>query len=58
MAGVLLCIVLAICIASCCCRDAFRNPICCPCYTLACCGCLGCLECIGCGLCFEGLSQL
>jgi len=69
--GVLICIVLGVCVASCCCRESFRNPICCPCYTLACCGCLGifsfdkrrliflgCLECIGCGLCCEGLTQL
>jgi hypothetical protein len=41
--GVVLCLLLAICVAGCCCQESFRNPICCPCYTLACCGCLGTL---------------
>jgi uncharacterized Tic20 family protein len=67
--GLIIVVALGICVAAWCCQGAFRNPLCCPCYTLACCGCLGiwclgpwliigCLECIGCGLCGEGLSQL
>ncbi|KAK9768248.1 hypothetical protein K7432_001270 [Basidiobolus ranarum] len=28
-----------------CCRGAFQNPLCCPCYTLACCGAIQCAEC-------------
>lgn len=31
-----------------CCREAFENPCCCPCYLCAYCGGIACLECILC----------
>ncbi|KAG1869282.1 hypothetical protein C8R48DRAFT_114057 [Suillus tomentosus] len=40
-----------------CCKGAFENPLCCPCYLCACCGGLACLECIGCGLCAAGIDE-
>jgi len=56
--GLLLVVIAAIFCAAWCCRGAFNNPICCPCYCCACIGCLGCLEAIGCGLCCEGLADI
>jgi hypothetical protein len=38
--GLIIVLALGICVAAWCCKGAFRNPLCCPCYTLACCGCL------------------
>jgi len=54
--GLFVCIVLAVMLSAWCCKGAFKNPLCCPCYLCACCGGLACLECIGCGLCAEGLE--
>jgi len=56
--GVLVVIILAVMLSAWCCKGAFKNPLCCPCYLCACCGGLACLECIGCGLCAEGLSEM
>ncbi|KAL5513869.1 hypothetical protein ACEPAG_2630 [Sanghuangporus baumii] len=56
--GLFVCLVLAIMLAAWCCRGAFENPLCCPCYLCACCGGLACLECISCGLCAEGVDQI
>ncbi|KAL0948358.1 hypothetical protein HGRIS_010941 [Hohenbuehelia grisea] len=56
--GLLVVIILAIMLSVWCCRGAFENPLCCPCYLCACCGGLACLECIGCGLCCEGIDEL
>ncbi|KAI0723947.1 hypothetical protein C8T65DRAFT_627987 [Cerioporus squamosus] len=56
--GLVLVILAAICLSAWCCRGAFENPLCCPCYLCACCGGLACLECIGCGLCAEGISDM
>ncbi|KAI5999163.1 hypothetical protein EDD15DRAFT_137571 [Pisolithus albus] len=55
--GLLLVVVAAIMLSFWCCRGAFENPLCCPCYLCACCGGLACLECIGCGLCVAGLEE-
>lgn len=55
--GLLLVVVAAIMLSFWCCRGAFENPLCCPCYLCACCGGLACLECIGCGLCAAGLEE-
>ncbi|KAF8183669.1 hypothetical protein BJ912DRAFT_545355 [Pholiota molesta] len=55
--GLLVVVILAVMLSAWCCRGAFENPCCCPCYLCACCGGLACLECIGCGLCAEGISQ-
>ncbi|RDX56463.1 hypothetical protein OH76DRAFT_1451580 [Lentinus brumalis] len=56
--GLVLVILAAICLSAWCCRGAFENPLCCPCYLCACCGGLACLECIGCGLCAEGIDNM
>jgi len=56
--GLLVVVVLAVMLSAWCCRGAFENPLCCPCYLCACCGGLACLECIGCGLCAEGVDQM
>lgn len=56
--GIVVVIILGIMLSAWCCRGAFENPLCCPCYLCACCGGLACLECIGCGLCAEGLDQV
>ncbi|KAI0367095.1 hypothetical protein BV20DRAFT_582779 [Pilatotrama ljubarskyi] len=56
--GLFLVILAAICLSAWCCRGAFENPLCCPCYLCACCGGLACLECIGCGLCAEGIDNM
>ncbi|KAF9481496.1 hypothetical protein BDN70DRAFT_876289 [Pholiota conissans] len=55
--GLFVVLILAIMLSAWCCRGAFENPCCCPCYLCACCGGLACLECIGCGLCAEGIAQ-
>lgn len=55
--GLLLVVVAAIMLSFWCCKGAFENPLCCPCYLCACCGGLACLECIGCGLCAAGLDE-
>ncbi|KAH7886724.1 hypothetical protein F5I97DRAFT_1807396 [Phlebopus sp. FC_14] len=55
--GLFLVLVAAILLSFWCCRGAFANPLCCPCYLCACCGGLACLECIGCGLCAAGLEE-
>ncbi|KDQ07241.1 hypothetical protein BOTBODRAFT_38945 [Botryobasidium botryosum FD-172 SS1] len=54
--GLFVCLVLAVMLSAWCCKGAFQNPLCCPCYVCACCGGLACLECISCGLCAEGLE--
>ncbi|KAJ7127962.1 hypothetical protein C8R44DRAFT_873732 [Mycena epipterygia] len=56
--GLFVVLVLAVMLSAWCCRGAFENPCCCPCYLCACCGGLACLECIGCGLCAEGVDQM
>ncbi|KIM43911.1 hypothetical protein M413DRAFT_442977 [Hebeloma cylindrosporum] len=56
--GLLVVVILAVMLSAWCCKGAFQNPLCCPCYLCACCGGLACLECIGCGLCAEGLSEM
>ncbi|KAJ7641862.1 hypothetical protein FB45DRAFT_901190 [Roridomyces roridus] len=56
--GLLVVVILAVMLSAWCCRGAFENPLCCPCYLCACCGGLACLECIGCGLCAEGVEQM
>ncbi|KAJ2915059.1 hypothetical protein MD484_g5328, partial [Candolleomyces efflorescens] len=56
--GLVLVIFAGIMLSAWCCKGAFKNPLCCPCYLCACCGGLACLECIGCGLCAEGFEQL
>ncbi|KAJ7572081.1 hypothetical protein C8J56DRAFT_979410 [Mycena floridula] len=56
--GLLLVIILAVMLSAWCCKGAFQNPLCCPCYLCACCGGLACLECIGCGLCAEGADEM
>ncbi|RXW23727.1 hypothetical protein EST38_g2140 [Candolleomyces aberdarensis] len=56
--GLVLVLFAGIMLSAWCCKGAFRNPLCCPCYLCACCGGLACLECIGCGLCAEGFEQL
>jgi len=56
--GLLVVVILAVMLSAWCCKGAFKNPCCCPCYLCACCGGLACLECIGCGLCAEGLSEM
>ncbi|KAI0643448.1 hypothetical protein C8Q79DRAFT_915156 [Trametes meyenii] len=56
--GLFLVVLAAICLSAWCCRGAFENPLCCPCYLCACCGGLACLECIGCGLCAEGVENM
>ncbi|EJC99436.1 uncharacterized protein FOMMEDRAFT_22957 [Fomitiporia mediterranea MF3/22] len=58
LVGLFVCLILAIMLAAWCCRGAFNNPLCCPCYLCACCGGLACLECISCGLCAEGVDQI
>ncbi|KAI0656051.1 hypothetical protein C8Q70DRAFT_1046982 [Cubamyces menziesii] len=55
--GLFLVFLAAICLSAWCCRGAFENPLCCPCYVCAWCGGLACLECIGCGLCAEGIDN-
>jgi len=55
--GLLICLILAVMLSAWCCKGAFKNPLCCPCYLCACCGGLACLECISCGLCAEGVEQ-
>ncbi|KIM30620.1 hypothetical protein M408DRAFT_288517 [Serendipita vermifera MAFF 305830] len=39
--GLFVCLILAIMLSAWCCRGAFENPLCCPCYLCACCGGLG-----------------
>ncbi|KAK0197498.1 hypothetical protein F5146DRAFT_1015589 [Armillaria mellea] len=56
--GLLVVVILGICLSFWCCKGAFENPCCCPCYLCACCGGLACLECIGCGLCAAGAEAL
>jgi len=56
--GLLVVVILAVMLSAWCCKGAFQNPLCCPCYLCACCGGLACLECIGCGLCAEGMDQV
>ncbi|KAG2002254.1 transcription factor TFIIIB complex subunit brf1 [Coprinopsis cinerea AmutBmut pab1-1] len=56
--GLFVVLVLGVMLSAWCCKGAFRNPLCCPCYLCACCGGLMCLECIGCGLCAEGLEEM
>ncbi|KAJ7070390.1 hypothetical protein B0H15DRAFT_114745 [Mycena belliarum] len=56
--GLLVVVILAVMLSAWCCKGAFQNPLCCPCYLCACCGGLACLECIGCGLCAEGVDQM
>jgi len=56
--GLLVVVILGVMLSAWCCRGAFENPCCCPCYLCACCGGLACLECIGCGLCAEGVDQM
>jgi len=56
--GLFVLLVLAIMLSAWCCRGAFENPLCCPCYLCACCGGLACLECLSCGLCAEGVADL
>ncbi|KAF9221177.1 hypothetical protein BS17DRAFT_786019 [Gyrodon lividus] len=55
--GLLLVLIAAVMLSFWCCKGAFENPLCCPCYLCACCGGLACLECIGCGLCAAGLDE-
>ncbi|EJD40874.1 hypothetical protein AURDEDRAFT_115744 [Auricularia subglabra TFB-10046 SS5] len=55
--GLFLCLVAAVMLAAWCCRGAFQNPLCCPCYCCALCGGLACIECISCGLCAEAADQ-
>ncbi|KAJ7757986.1 hypothetical protein B0H16DRAFT_1527762 [Mycena metata] len=56
--GLFVVLVLGVMLSAWCCKGAFENPCCCPCYLCACCGGLACLECIGCGLCAEGVDQM
>ncbi|KAK0448342.1 uncharacterized protein EV420DRAFT_854720 [Desarmillaria tabescens] len=56
--GLLVVVILGICLSFWCCKGAFENPCCCPCYLCACCGGLACLECIGCGLCAAGAEAM
>ncbi|KAJ7478990.1 hypothetical protein FB451DRAFT_1365605 [Mycena latifolia] len=56
--GLLVVLILGVMLSAWCCKGAFENPCCCPCYLCACCGGLACLECIGCGLCAEGVEQM
>ncbi|KAJ7279490.1 hypothetical protein C8J57DRAFT_1303476 [Mycena rebaudengoi] len=56
--GLLVVLILGVMLSAWCCKGAFENPCCCPCYLCACCGGLACLECIGCGLCAEGVDQM
>ncbi|KAJ7442034.1 hypothetical protein FB451DRAFT_1440779 [Mycena latifolia] len=56
--GLLVVIILGVMLSAWCCKGAFENPCCCPCYLCACCGGLVCLECIGCGWCAEGVEQM
>ncbi|EFI26547.1 hypothetical protein CC1G_15760 [Coprinopsis cinerea okayama7 len=56
--GLFVVLVLGIMLSVWCCKGAFKNPLCCPCYLCACCGGLACLQCIGCGLCLEGLDEM
>ncbi|KAL1659145.1 hypothetical protein GGF50DRAFT_65889 [Schizophyllum commune] len=56
--GLVVVIILGIMLSAWCCKGAFQNPLCCPCYLCACCGGLACLECIGCGLCAEGFEEM
>ncbi|KAJ7187348.1 hypothetical protein C8R46DRAFT_288123 [Mycena filopes] len=56
--GLFVVVILAVMLSAWCCKGAFENPLCCPCYLCACCGGLACLECIGCGLCAEGVDQM
>jgi len=39
--GFFVVLLLAVMLSAWCCRGAFRNPLCCPCYLCACCGGLG-----------------
>jgi len=55
--GLFLVLIAAVMLSAWCCRGAFNNPLCCPCYLCACCGGLACLECIGCGLCAAGIDE-
>ncbi|KAG1743835.1 hypothetical protein EDB19DRAFT_542155 [Suillus lakei] len=55
--GLFLVLLAAIMLSFWCCKGAFENPLCCPCYLCACCGGLACLECIGCGLCAAGIDE-
>ncbi|KAG0706975.1 hypothetical protein DFH29DRAFT_98217 [Suillus ampliporus] len=55
--GLFLVLLAAVMLSFWCCKGAFENPLCCPCYLCACCGGLACLECIGCGLCAAGLDE-
>ncbi|KAK0502880.1 hypothetical protein EDD18DRAFT_1135485 [Armillaria luteobubalina] len=56
--GLLVVVILGICLSFWCCKGAFENPCCCPCYLCACCGGLACLECVGCGLCAAGAEAM
>ncbi|EGN97555.1 hypothetical protein SERLA73DRAFT_184303 [Serpula lacrymans var. lacrymans S7.3] len=56
--GLFLVLIAGIMLSAWCCRGAFQNPLCCPCYLCACCGGLACLECIGCGLCAVGVDEM
>jgi len=58
LVGLAVVVLLMLCLSACCCREAFENPICCPCYLCACCGGLACLECIACGFCMEAAEQV
>jgi len=49
--GLFLVLIAGVMLSAWCCKGAFENPLCCPCYLCACCGGMACLECIGCGLC-------
>ncbi|KAG2131123.1 hypothetical protein BD769DRAFT_623555 [Suillus cothurnatus] len=55
--GLFLVLLAAVMLSFWCCKGAFQNPLCCPCYLCACCGGLACLECIGCGLCAAGIDE-
>ncbi|KAG1824123.1 hypothetical protein EV424DRAFT_739108 [Suillus variegatus] len=55
--GLVLVLLAAVMLSFWCCKGAFENPLCCPCYLCACCGGLACLECIGCGLCAAGIDE-
>ncbi|KAH0835546.1 hypothetical protein J3R83DRAFT_9248, partial [Lanmaoa asiatica] len=56
--GLFLVLIAGVMLSFWCCKGAFENPLCCPCYLCACCGGLTCLECIGCGLCAAGLEAV
>ncbi|KZT40936.1 hypothetical protein SISSUDRAFT_1059834 [Sistotremastrum suecicum HHB10207 ss-3] len=58
LVGLFLVLIAAIFLSFWCCKGAFENPCCCPCYLCACiCG-LECLECLACGLCAAGAEDV